>query len=534
MATDARSLGPRAEDERFRLLIEAVTDYAIYMLDPHGTVASWNAGAQRFKGYTQDEVIGEHFSRFYTEEDRQTDLPRRALATAAREGRFEQEGWRVRKDGTRFWAHVVIDPIRDEQGTLIGYAKITRDITERKQAQEALEATRMALFQSQKMEMVGQLSGGIAHDFNNLLAVVIGNLELLRKRLPEDPRFRRLLGSPMGAAQRGASLTKRLLAFARRQDLKTEPVDVPGLVREMADLLQRSIGPTVQIETHFPLRLAPALVDPNQLELAILNLVVNARDAMLEGGSINIAAREKVVGSDASGGLPAGHYVCLSVTDTGEGMDEATLARAVEPFFTTKGVGKGTGLGLSMVHGLAEQSGGRLVLRSRPGEGTTAEIWLPVAPVESGTAPEPPASEATTRAGRVSSALTVLVVDDDGLVLMNTAAMLDDLGHHVIEATSGEQALRALRQGRGIDLVLTDQLMPGMTGTQLIAAIRSEWPRVPVILATGYTELPAGTAPDFVKLSKPFRQDDLARAIAASIEPVDGTSRVVPFRPKSG
>jgi len=209
------------------------------------------------------------------------------------------------------------------------------------------------------------------------------------------------------------------------------------------------------------------------------------------------------------------------------------LARAVEPFFTTKGVGKGTGLGLSMVHGLAEQSGGRLALKSRPGEGTTAEIWLPVAPVESGTVPEQPARETTTEAGRVSSALTLLVVDDDGLVLMNTAAMLDDLGYEVIEATSGEQALRALRQGRRVDLVITDQLMPGMTGTQLIAAIRSEWPRVPVILATGYTELPAGTAPDVLRLSKPFRQDDLARAIAASVEPVDGTSRVVPFRPKS-
>src|SRR3954451_21692832 len=287
----------RRSEERFRLLVQGVTDYAIYMLDPEGQVTNWNAGAQRFKGYTPDEIIGEHFSRFYTEEDRQTDLPRRALATAAREGRFEQEGWRVRKAGTRFWAHVVIDPIRDEHGTLIGFAKITRDITERKQAQEALEATRMALFQSQKMETVGQLSGGIAHDFNNLLAVVIGNLELLRKRLPEDPRFRRLLDNSMDAAQRGASLTKRLLAFARRQILQTEPVDVPGLVREMADLLLRSIGPAVQIETHFPLHLAPALVDANQLELAILNLVVNARDAMPDGGGISFAAREKGVTS---------------------------------------------------------------------------------------------------------------------------------------------------------------------------------------------------------------------------------------------
>src|SRR5689334_3136219 len=322
---------PVTDEGRFQLLVGAITDYAIYMLDPHGIVTSWNTGAQRFKGYAPDEIIGQHFSRFYTEEDRQTNLPKRALETAAHEGRFEQEGWRVRKDGARFWAHVVIDPIRDDQGKLIGFAKITRDITERKKAQEALEATRTALFQSQKMEVVGQLSGGIAHDFNDLLAVVIGNLELLRKRVPDDPRIRRLLDNSMEAAQRGASLTKRLLAFARRQDLKTEPVDVPGLVRDIADLLQRSIGPVSQIETHFPLRLAPALVDPNQLELALLNLVVNARDAMPEGGVISLAAKERVVGSDAPGALSPGRYVCLTVTDTGEGMDETTLERAVEP-----------------------------------------------------------------------------------------------------------------------------------------------------------------------------------------------------------
>ena len=523
----------RRSEERFRLLVQGVTDYAIYMLDPEGHVTNWNRGAQRFKGYSEDEIVGEHFSRFYTEEDRQTELPRRALETAAREGRFEQEGWRVRKDGCRFWAHVVIDPIRDEQGNLIGFAKITRDITERREAQQALEATRQVLFQSQKMETVGQLSGGIAHDFNNLLAVVIGNLELLRKRVPDDPRIKRLLDNSMEAAQRGASLTKRLLAFARRQDLKTEPVDVPELVRNMADLLQRSIGPAVQIETHFPLRLVSAFVDANQLELAILNLVVNARDAMPEVGVISIAAKERRIGSDPASGLASGRYVCLSVTDAGEGMDEATLARAVEPFFTTKGLGKGTGLGLSMVHGLAEQSGGRLVLQSRPGEGTTAEIWLPAAEVESKTAPEQRTGEATVK-GRSAPGLTVLVVDDDSLVLMNTAAMLDDLGHEVIEATSGEQALRALRRSQGADLVITDQLMPGMTGTQLIAAIRSEWPHLPVILATGYADLPEGADPEIPRLSKPFMQTDLARAIAASIEPVERHDCIVPFRPKSG
>jgi signal transduction histidine kinase len=444
-----------------------------------------------------------------------------------REGRFEQEGWRVRKDGGRFWAHVVIDPIRNEEGELIGFAKVTRDITERRQAQEALEKARAALFQSQKLETIGQLTGGIAHDFNNLLAVVLGNLELLRKRLPDDPKIRRYLDNSLEAARRGAALTRRMLAFARRQDLKVEPIDVRDLVRNMSELVERSIGPTVQVETRFPLRLGAALVDANQLELAVLNLILNARDAMPEGGRITVEARRETVGANSPHQLQQGDYICLSVADRGEGMDEETLARAVEPFFTTKGVGKGTGLGLSMIHGFAEQSGGRLVLKSRKGEGTTAEIWLPMAATEA-VSYQNEADEFVPDPARAAQRVTVLVVDDDHLVLMNTAAMLEDLGHDVIEATSGEQALRALRRGRRIDLVVTDQLMPGMTGTQLITAIKAEWPHIPVILATGYAELPPGTDSDLPRLNKPFGQAELAREVAAIFE----ESRVVQFRPK--
>jgi PAS domain S-box-containing protein len=514
----------RKSEERFRLLVQGVTDYAIYMLDPEGHVTNWNPGAQRFKGYTEQEILGKHFSRFYTEEDRATELPRRALETAIREGRFEQEGWRVRKDGSRFWAHVVIDPIRDEDGTLLGFAKVTRDVTEKRETQEALEKARAALFQAQKMETVGQLTGGIAHDFNNLLAVVIGNLELVLKRMPNDPKLTRWLENAFEAAQRGGTLTKRMLAFARRQDLKVEAVDLPTLVRDMSDLVQTSIGPAVQIETRFPLGLAPAQADANQLELAILNLIVNARDAMPEGGIVIVAARQEVVRQ--ANGLQPGEYICLSVQDTGDGMDDETLARAVEPFFTTKGVGKGTGLGLSMIHGFAEQSGGRLVLKSRKAEGTTAEIWLPIAPSELAPAAEDlAAEEAPTNGGGI----TVLVVDDDSLVLSNTAAMLEDLGYEVVEAASAEQALRTLRRARQIDLLITDQLMPGMTGLQLLEKARVEWPHMPVVLATGYAELPSGTDPDLTKLNKPFRQDDLARAIASVLE---GERRVVPFRPK--
>jgi CheY-like chemotaxis protein len=294
----------------------------------------------------------------------------------------------------------------------------------------------------------------------------------------------------------------------------------------MADLLQRSIGPLVSIGTQFPLRLAPVLADANQLELALMNLAVNGRDAMPDGGSITIGARHEVIQTGDPGGLTPGSYVCLSVTDSGEGMDEKTLERASEPFFTTKGVGKGTGLGLSMIHGFAEQSGGRLALTSRKGQGTTAEIWLPVAEAEVGM---PAAERSETELFRRPGTLSILVVDDDNLVLMNTAAMLEDLGHEVVEATSGEQALRVLRQGGTINLVITDQLMPGMRGTQLIDAIRSERPEMPAILATGYSELPAGTGLELERLNKPFTQNDLARAVARVAQPLEN-GQVVPFR----
>ena len=518
----------RQSEERFRLLVQGVHDYAIYMLDPEGRVANWNTGAQRFKGYKEEEIVGQHFSRFYTEEDRASRLPWRALETAAREGRFEHEGWRLRKDGTRFWAHVIIDAIRDKDGNLIGFGKVTRDVTERRAAQEALEEARARFVQAQKMEAIGQLTGGVAHDFNNLLAVVLGNLDLARKKLPPDPKLQQLVENSIQAAERGATLTRRMLAFARRQDLEAAPVDVPTLVRDMADLLQRSIGPSITIDTQFPLRLAPALADANQLELALLNLTVNARDAMPEGGAIIISGREAELALGNKAGLRPGRYVCLSVKDTGEGMDEQTLARSIEPFFTTKGVGKGTGLGLSMIHGFADQSGGSLVLESTKGKGTTAEIWLPIAQVAK---PEDLEDEpAGPAASPNQKKLTILVVDDDSLVLMNTTAMLEDLGHEVFEANSGEQALRILRRQHRVDLVITDQLMPGMTGLQLAEEVQRISAGVPIILATGYADLQNEPSMPVTRLSKPFLQRDLARAVAASVagEP----AQVLAFRTK--
>jgi PAS domain S-box-containing protein len=517
----------RLSEERFSLLIQSVTDYAIYMLDPQGVVASWNQGAQRFKGYAPDEIIGQRFSRFYTDEDRAAGTPERALRTAAEEGRFEAEGWRVRKDGTHFWAHVVIDRILSPSGDLLGFAKITRDLTERKEAQRALEQAREAFFQSQKIEAIGQLTGGIAHDFNNLLMAVLGSLELLKKRVPDDPRVTRLIDNASQAAQRGAALTQRMLAFARRQELTLAPVELPELVHGMADLLQRSLGPTVEIETRFPLSISAVNADANQLELALLNLAMNARDAMPEGGPIVIAACEAEVAEGAPGGLEAGRYVCLSVADSGEGMDPQTLGRAADPFFTTKGVGRGTGLGLSMVHGLAEQSGGRLELSSEPGKGTIVSLWLPVAEVNRDAA----RAFRTPRAAEDvpdSAPLNVLAVDDDALVLLNTAAMLEDLGHVVHQASSGAEALDVLA-AHPIDLLVTDYAMPQMNGVQLAAAARAAQPDLPVLIATGFAELAEGEQAGLPRLAKPFTQDDLARALAATIDPSAG-GRIIPWR----
>ena len=325
-------------EQRYRILIDGVTDYAIFSLDRNGNVTSWNSGAERIKGYAPEEIIGRHFSQFYTDEDRATGEPQKALETAKRESRFEKEGRRVRKDGSLFWAHVVIDAIHNDAGELIGYAKITRDITERREAHQKLEKTREALFQSQKMDAIGQLTGGIAHDFNNLLMAVLGSLELLRKRLPDDPRQRALLENAVEGARRGAALTNRMLSFARRQELKLETVDVPELVRGMTELMRRSLGPSVSIETRFPLAALSVRADANQLEMALLNLAVNARDAMPDGGQIVIAAREESISH--SNGLKPGRYIVLTISDSGEGMDEETSDAQRSPSLLLRESGK--------------------------------------------------------------------------------------------------------------------------------------------------------------------------------------------------
>jgi PAS domain S-box-containing protein len=500
----------RRSEQQFRLLVQGVVDYGIYMLDPFGRVTSWNVGAERIEGYAPEEIIGEHFSRFYTAEDRAAGLPTRSLQIATREGRYEGEGWRQRKDGTCFWSSVVIDAIRSERGDLIGFAKVTRDITAQRDSANALANAREVAFQAQKMELIGQLTGGIAHDFNNLLTAILGSLELLKLRLPLDPRSRPLIDNAILGAERGAMLTQRMLAFARKQPLEPKPVELSVLVTEMADLLTRSLGPSDVLEYDMAEGLDPIFADPNQIELALLNLTMNAADASQGRAPITVAARAEEVGPGHVTALPPGSYVCLSVIDRGEGMDAETLGRVREPFFTTKQVGKGTGLGLSMVDGLTEQSGGRLVIRSVKGEGTTAEIWLPTLPRSAAVPVEPLPSPPLPVGGR---RLVVLAVDDDALVLMNTVALLEELGHTVFEAYSGQQALEILRREKQIELLITDHAMPHMTGSELAETVMAERPTLPVVLATGYIELPPGANQALPLLSKPFRQKDLARLI---------------------
>src|SRR4051812_15067772 len=410
----------RQSQEQFRLLVQGVTDYAIFMLDPTGHVISWNSGAQRMKGYAAAEIIGQHFSRFYTDEDRAADVPLRALQTAEREGRFETEGWRVRQDGSYFWASVVIDAIHDENGSLIGFGKVTRDTTERRQVQKALEEAREALFQSQKMEAVGQLTGGVAHDFNNLLQAIGGSLEVIERRLAAG---RIDIGQHTAAARttvdRATALTQRLLAFARRQPLKPEYTNLNALVLGMRDLIEKSVGEAVQVELRLADDLWPTWADANQIESVLLNLAINARDAMPEGGrltleTLNTHLDEAYVASEP--GSEAGDYVMLAVSDTGTGMPPDVLTRAFEPFFTTKPVGQGTGLGLSQLYGFAQQSGGHVRIESEVGRGTSVRVYLPrhhgteetKAVVDA--SPEPPP--------QAPGLETILVVEDEAIVRM--------------------------------------------------------------------------------------------------------------------
>ena len=494
---------PISGERQFRLLVQSVVDYAIFMLDPTGVVRSWNAGAARMKGYAADEIIGRHFSSFYTPEDRAAGVPQRALATALSEGKFEAEGWRLRKDGTRFWASVVIDPIRDETGTLRGFAKVTRDITERRKAQQALDEAREALAQAQKMEAVGQLTGGVAHDFNNLLQAISSSLELIEQRLSAGRTdIAPFAATARAAVDRAATLTRRLLAFARRQPLKPERTDLNMLVVGLWDLLGRSVGEEIRLERRLAEPLWPVHADVNQIESALLNLVINARDAMPDGGSVTVeTANAAFAPGDLVNdpGVEPGDYAVLTVRDSGTGMPADVLARVFEPFFTTKPIGQGTGLGLSQLYGFARQSGGFVRIDSAVGRGTAVHLHLPrdhAAAEQAAPAPDPAAVPAppTGRAGRG----TVLVVEDEELVRMLLVEVLEGDGYTVLEAADGTTALDRLseaaagRDGAGegagppVDLLVTDVGLPGLNGRQLAEAAQARHPDLKVLFLTGY------------------------------------------------
>ncbi|MEP6983906.1 MAG: PAS domain S-box protein, partial [Sphingomicrobium sp.] len=489
-------------EHRFRILVQGVTDYAIYMLDPNGRVTNWNAGAERIKGYLPDEIVGEHFSRFYTPEDLDVGVPNHALETARSTGRYEAEGWRVRKDGTRFWASVVIDAIKDDDGELIGFAKITRDMSEKREAQLRLEESREQLFRSQKMEALGQLTGGLAHDFNNLLTAILGASELALRNLHDEEKLKRLIDGVRGSAQRGAGLTKQLLAFARAQQLEIEQIDLKHFFADVTTLVRPSLRSDIELVTEISDQLWPVDADAGALELAILNLAFNARDAMKDGGQLKISAHNVVLEGQPDG--LKGEHVVLKVSDTGTGMTPEVVERVFEPFFTTKGFGEGTGLGLSQVFGFAKQIGGAITVDSELGKGASFCLYL--------RASRRPSTSETAVNGKDALG-RVLIVEDDALLAELAAGMLAELGFEGVVAHSAKEALEQLAGGERPKLIFSDIIMPGgISGIELARKVRDRFPELPILLTTGYSE-EVGGSHGFPVLQKPYEMDALAGAL---------------------
>jgi PAS domain S-box-containing protein len=617
------------EDEhQLRLLIDSVTNCAIYMLDAQGRVVTWNSGAERIKQYTAAEIIGQHFSKFYTESERKAGEPTRALAIAREKGKYEATGWHIRKDGSRFLADVIIQPVRDRQGKLLGYAKLTRDVTERyaieqkiregammkalfdtavdvimmidaygtiQMANPACETlfgykpeeivsqnvrilipsfnneakpiasghevigrrkngtafpmclsvgeagengdtayvaimhdlsdrkrTEEQLVQAQKMETVGQLSGGIAHDFNNLLTVIIGNADLLAEGLRSRADLKQLCDTILCAGERGAELTRRLLAFSRKQTLQPAVVDCGKLVENMRMILRRTLSEDIDIRISADSDLAKAYADPVQLESAILNLALNARDAMPIGGHLVVTMANAALDEAYSGAHPEvrpGHYVMIAVTDDGEGMSPEVRERVFEPFFTTKEVGKGSGLGLSMVYGFVKQSNGHVAVYSEQGLGTTVRLYLPVAETISSEIEARPTVDLSTLEGHE----VVLVVEDDPFVRSHAVNSLESFGYAVITATDGRSALAKLSSDTPIDILFSDIVMPGgMSGWELAEQARKLKPNLKILLTSGY---PMETLtshsrhdPSLPVLNKPYRKVDLGKRIREILE----------------
>jgi len=492
-----------ASERQFRMLVQGVLDYAIYMISPEGIVTNWNSGAHRIKGYEAHDIVGQHFSRFYTPEDRASGLPANALAEARSKGRYEAEAWRVRKDGTRFWAHVVIDAIRDDNGELIGFAKITRDITERKVAEESLEQARAQLFQSQKMEAVGQLTGGVAHDFNNLLSIISSAVQILQHQLPAGSE-RSIVDTIQRAVDRGATLTQQLLAFARQQPLAPARHRINDVIAAFEPVLRRAVPSSITFQTALARDVGWVHLDEARFEAAILNLIVNARDAMPRGGLIGLSTSRLTLGAGEIAGLAPGEYVRISVSDNGTGMDPAVASRVFEPFFTTKEIGKGTGLGLSQVQGFIIQSGGQVAIDSVAGEGTVVHLTLPLIAVNDDDLVADTEAE------------LVIIAEDETELASLAGTLFESLGYQVLIAENGAAALRLLAQNPHADLLFSDVMMPGMSGVELARTARAQYPELKIILASGYPA-PALRAHgsidgvDFV--SKPYRLSEIVKRL---------------------
>lgn len=488
-------------EHHFRILVQGVTDYAIFMLDPQGNVASWNLGAERIKGYSPEEIIGQHFSRFYTASDREAGVPGHALETARETGRYEAEGWRCRKDGSRFWAMVVIDAIHDENGKVIGFTKITRDMSEKRDAQIKLEQSREQLFRVQKMEALGQLTGGLAHDFNNLLTAILGAADLALRNLGDEQKLRRMIDGIRNSAQRGAGLTKQLLAFARAQPLEIRQIDLRQFLNDVTTMVRPSLRSNIEVITESSDQLWSVDADAGALELTMLNLAFNARDAMPDGGTLRITAQNVVLNGEPEG--LEGEHVALRVADTGAGMSLETKERVFEPFFTTKSYGEGTGLGLSQVFGFIKQIGGAITVESEVGEGSAFTLHLPVS------------GGASSAERKIDGAALdrVLVVEDDRVVAELAAGMLAELGFEAAVVHSAKEALASLAGGDKPKLIFSDVVMPGgISGIEFARKVRDRFPELPILLTTGYSEQVAGTH-GFPVLHKPYEMESLAGAV---------------------
>ena len=501
----------RETARQFQTLIGGVTDYALFMLDPNGLVVNWNSGAERIKGYSAEEIVGQHFSRFYTDRDRAAGLPVRALHIAAQEGRYEAEGWRVRKDGSLFWANAVIDRISDEQGAVIGFAKITRDITERRNAQLALQEAQAQRAQAQKMEALGQLTGGVAHDFNNLLMIVGGHLQSLKKLAADDEKGRRAVEAIDLATKRGAALTRQLLTFSRRQTFHPALTSLSERIEAFRNMLATSLGSSVRLVTDIPAETWPVLIDASEFELALVNLALNGRDATpAESGVITVAAENMQLTPQQTPARLQGEFVALSIADNGSGIAPDILPLVFDPFFTTKGPSKGNGLGLSQVYGFAHQSGGTVTITSELGRGTCVTLYLPRGDVIA----KPARNERDAALEKVTGG-TALLVEDNPEVAKVTEQMIEQLGYRVQRVGRAKEALELAEIVR-FDLVISVIVMAGpMDGVGLARALRQRQPDLPVVLVTGFAS--SVTELEFAVLRKPFEVSNLGQVIAKAV-----------------